>query len=219
VVIMTATFVRIKILTTGELAISTAQLSQAVRTLGKYPIALVACWAPHVLVVIVIDEMKMFPNDSSWFSGLNLISEMLKILHGGVTACIFFWHSPEARALWYGLLMKAQASRAGRSVGSLLNREAARDSTATVDPSSWGEEEFDLDYSIDYRTTEQGPRDSSILNLNSRLGLELPTTGALSTTYNPSFSAALSTYAPSFSSAIPISALPSPTSTEADDNL
>jgi hypothetical protein len=66
-----------------------------------YPRALFLCWIPHVSLVYI------------YYAGINghlfnivyFYTDILKIIHGAITAIIFFYFSPEARRLWYRLII------------------------------------------------------------------------------------------------------------------
>jgi hypothetical protein len=66
------------------------------RILTLYPVALIICWAPHSICILV-----PACSDSTQ---AQVYTNLLKIIHGGVVAVIFFCVSKEARLKWTGLL-------------------------------------------------------------------------------------------------------------------
>lgn len=67
-------------------------------SLRLYPLALFVCWLPHMILVFIQYDHEV---GGDVFTVVYVIAEMLKILHGLVTAVIFFHKSSEARKLWY----------------------------------------------------------------------------------------------------------------------
>lgn len=78
-----------------------AMWDAARNTLILYPLALFVCWTPHVAAVILIDY-SYAPDEAAFY----LASDCLKVLHGTVTAVIFFYKSGEARSRWAKLFFK-----------------------------------------------------------------------------------------------------------------
>ncbi len=75
------------------------QVAKSALTL--YPSWMTICWLPHIITVFVLDFLSWggYGWDVIYFLG-----DILKILHGGIAAVIFFYKSKEARRLWYRLL-------------------------------------------------------------------------------------------------------------------
>lgn len=69
--------------------------------LVQYPLVMVALWLPYVVAVLEDFTTDDFP---SYYDTFYDVAELLKIMHGGVTAAIFFVNSNEARQRWYRLL-------------------------------------------------------------------------------------------------------------------
>ena len=69
--------------------------------LTLYPIWMSICWLPHVATVIVLNFFTWKGNaeDMVYYLG-----DILKIMHGGIAAIIFFVKSHEARRLWHRFL-------------------------------------------------------------------------------------------------------------------
>ena len=62
-----------------------------------YPTAMVICWTPHLILYcffFLIDSNPVI------YKGFYFSTSVLKVLHGFVTACIFFYKSKSARRLW-----------------------------------------------------------------------------------------------------------------------
>jgi hypothetical protein len=61
-----------------------------------YPWSLFLCWIPHVFIIF----LYYFGCGGSGFNIAYYLADLLKMIHGAVTAVIFFYYSPEARRLW-----------------------------------------------------------------------------------------------------------------------
>lgn len=81
---------------------SYAMLKLAINALELYPLAMIVCWLPHVFVVLV----NYFYHTKNKFFNFYVFSNILKILHGAVTALIFFYKSPYSRSRWKRLFMR-----------------------------------------------------------------------------------------------------------------
>lgn len=73
-------------------------------SLRLYPTALVVCWVPHAITVFLTHE---FDSSNDMFTTFFVVADVLKILHGLVTAGIFFYKSSEARRSWYTLFFSS----------------------------------------------------------------------------------------------------------------
>ncbi len=70
-------------------------------SLSLYPTVLLICWFPHGLVSIV----EYFDTStSSAYKEAYFVTDMLKIMHGFLTATLFFYRSSESRRAWGDLL-------------------------------------------------------------------------------------------------------------------
>jgi hypothetical protein len=70
------------------------------RALCFYPIALIVCWFPHVILQLVNFSLT----DPKRAGVVDPVFDAVKILHGGVATIIFFHHSNEARSRWWNLV-------------------------------------------------------------------------------------------------------------------
>ncbi len=61
-----------------------------------YPTALVICWVPHLIVYALYRHIK----NTQIYELLYFIATVLKVIHGAITASIFFYKSESARRLW-----------------------------------------------------------------------------------------------------------------------
>ena len=66
----------------------------------QYPLAMIVLWFPYaitnLLVAVVADPIQFYE--------VFYVTQGMKIMHGGVTAIIFFANSAEARQRWYQLI-------------------------------------------------------------------------------------------------------------------
>lgn len=95
IIYMTVMYVRIRSIDKIALTTNFPMWKNARDTLILYPLALLICWIPHVTAVLTAYYAP--------FSGLNAFyfaADVLKVLHGTVTAVIFFYKSNEARNRW-----------------------------------------------------------------------------------------------------------------------
>jgi len=92
---------RIISLAKHELAISVSEFQLALSTMGKYPVALIVFWFPHMFFVVL---SGMVPLDSRGIT--YLIGVLMYILHGAGTTVIFFHHSPLTQKLWMDILIR-----------------------------------------------------------------------------------------------------------------
>lgn len=142
IVIMGYMYFRILCLRNGDLAISVEKFKLATKTLGKYPIALLIFWFPHMLSVFLLRVILERYHAVEYY----VASLVVKILHGVATAMIFFFDSPEARHLWYDLFQRNLAFICPCAVG---DTDTDRTSITSVDPSNWGDKTLSLTYSVD----------------------------------------------------------------------
>lgn len=96
-------------------------------SLKLYPAALFICWAPHAVTVFLTHQ---FESNNETFTIIFIIADVLKILHGFATACIFFHKSVEARRSWYRLCFRRQSMMNQNNRGSIEQRTFSDDSIA-----------------------------------------------------------------------------------------
>jgi hypothetical protein len=101
VIAMIFMYCRIISVAKHELAISVSEFQLALSTMGKYPVALVVFWFPHMFFVVL---SGIVPLDSRGIA--YLIGVLMYILHGAGTTVIFFHHSPLTQKLWIDALRK-----------------------------------------------------------------------------------------------------------------
>lgn len=121
---------------------------EAKNTLQLYPLALVVCWVPHFITILCADFAP--------FEGLNeffFVADILKILHGSVTAVIFFYKSGEARNKWHRLFIR----RANSVLAALGKKQfELRDNRVR---------DFSVEYEVgEYRRSDSFLRNSFILD-------------------------------------------------------
>jgi len=101
VIAMIFMYCRIISVAKHDLAISVSEFQLALSTMGKYPVALVVFWFPHMFFVVL---SGIVPLDSRGIA--YLIGVLMYILHGAGTTVIFFHHSPLTQKLWIDALRK-----------------------------------------------------------------------------------------------------------------
>ncbi len=62
-----------------------------------YPTAMILCWLPHLILFITYLWIN---EDVTTYKNIYFCTSILKVSHGTVTACIFFYKSTSARRLW-----------------------------------------------------------------------------------------------------------------------
>lgn len=144
---------RVLCLRSTDLAISIEQFALATKTLGKYPVALCVFWFPHMLSVLLLRNILEKFNVVDFY----VAALIVKILHGVVTALIFFFDSSEARHHWYRLYKQILKSVQTTCSSHDEENDDSRLRSSSVDPSNWGNKAFSLTYSVDEATDNKNP--------------------------------------------------------------
>lgn len=143
VLFMLVMYLRIRSMDKVELKSNFPMWQNARDTLILYPLALLICWMPHVVAVLLAYFAP--------FSGLNAFyfsTDVMKVLHGSVTAVIFFYKSTEARNRWMKFFVNV-----GAGLGLLVSD--TDDWTVVTD--------FSVEYASSVDHSSQGSVDGGVI--------------------------------------------------------
>jgi len=130
----------------------------SLNSLRWYPTAMFLFWLPHTLFSMM-SIFSVYRNASMY-----AIGSLIKVLHGGVVAVIFFWRSREAQLSWWRLIASYSPMKL------IFHNRESMDSTLSF---SNDQEDEGEDFSLEYVSVPKQALSESLI-VNPLSNFELP---------------------------------------------